>query len=132
MKREPNNEPKRDGGGRRAKPAAAGHAGKLQGAMTLEAGSVHGAVAREIGRRILRGDYPPGAIIPNEAEWSQAYAVSRSAVREAIKMLTAKGLLSSRPKIGSRVEPRGRWNLLDRDVLSWYLVSPDRGGFLAS
>ena len=51
-------------------------------------------------------------------------------MREAIKMLMAKSLLSSRPKVGSWVEPRERWNLLDRDVLAWYATSPDREGFL--
>ena len=92
--------------------------------------SVHAALASEIGSRIVRGDYPPGTILPNEARWSEMFDVSRSAVREAIKMLMAKGLLSSRPKIGSWVEPRERWNLLDRDVLSWYAASPDREVFL--
>jgi DNA-binding FadR family transcriptional regulator len=91
---------------------------------------VHSSVATEIGQRIVRGDYLPGSILPNEAEWSAMFGVGRSAVREAVKMLMAKGLLASRPKIGSRVEPRERWNLLDRDVLSWYASSPDRSGFL--
>jgi DNA-binding FadR family transcriptional regulator len=92
--------------------------------------SVHASVAAEIGQRIVRGDYPPGTILPNEAQWSQTFEVSRSAVREAIKMLMAKSLLSSRPKIGSWVEPRERWNLLDRDVLNWYASSPNREPFL--
>ena len=92
--------------------------------------SVHAAVANEIGLRIVRGDYPPGTILPNEAKWSATFEVSRSAVREAIKMLMAKSLLSSRPKIGSWVEPRERWNLLDRDVLGWYAMAPDRESFL--
>lgn len=92
--------------------------------------SVHVSVAGEIGLRIVRGDYPPGTILPNEAKWAEIFEVSRSAVREAIKMLMAKGLLSSRPKIGSWVEPKERWNLLDRDVLSWYAASPDRDSFL--
>jgi DNA-binding FadR family transcriptional regulator len=92
--------------------------------------SVHASLANEIGRRILRGDYPPGTILPNEQQWSQTFDVSRSAVREAIKMLMAKSLLSSRPKVGSWVEPRDRWNLLDRDVLAWYAASPNREGFL--
>ena len=91
---------------------------------------MHASLASEIGLRIVRGDYPPGTILPNEARWSEMFDVSRSAVREAIKMLMAKGLLSSRPKIGSWVEPRERWNLLDRDVLSWYAASPDREVFL--
>lgn len=92
--------------------------------------SVHASLANEIGLRIVRGDYPPGTILPNEAKWSETFDVSRSAVREAIKMLMAKSLLASRPKIGSWVEPRERWNLLDRDVLAWYAMSPDRVAFL--
>lgn len=93
-------------------------------------GSVHSAVANEIGQRIVRGDYPPGTILPNEADWSATFGASRSAVREAIKMLMAKNLLSSRPRIGSWVEPRERWNLLDPDVLNWYASSPNRETFL--
>jgi DNA-binding FadR family transcriptional regulator len=68
--------------------------------------------------------------LPNEAKWAETFDVSRSAVREAIKMLMAKSLLASRPKIGSWVEPKERWNLLDRDVLGWYAMSPDRVAFL--
>lgn len=96
----------------------------------LAGSSVHAAIANEIGLRIVRGDYPPGTVLPNEAKWAETFNVSRSAVREAIKMLMAKSLLSSRPKVGSRVEPRERWNLLDRDVLAWYASSPDREKFL--
>lgn len=96
----------------------------------LSGSSVHASVANEIGLRIVHGDYAPGAILPNEAAWARMFDVSRSAVREAIKMLMAKGLLNSRPKVGSWVEPRERWNLLDRDVLTWYAMSPDRETFL--
>jgi DNA-binding FadR family transcriptional regulator len=92
--------------------------------------SVHASVASEIGLRIVRGDYPPGSVLPNEQKWAQTFDVSRSAVREAIKMLMAKNLLVSRPKVGSRVEPRENWNLLDRDVLGWYASSPNRLAFL--
>jgi DNA-binding FadR family transcriptional regulator len=94
--------------------------------------SRHFAAAEEIGTRILRGDFAPGVLLPNEAEWCKRLRMSRSAVREAIKMLKAKGLLNSRPKIGTRVEPRERWNLLDRDVLSWYMATPERARFLKS
>lgn len=92
--------------------------------------SIHGSIADKIGLSIVRGEYSPGTVLPNEAQWAQTFDVSRSAVREAIKMLMAKGLLASRPKVGSWVEPRERWNLLDRDVLSWYSSVPDREGFL--
>lgn len=93
---------------------------------------VHATLADEIGRRIVRGDFAPGAVLPNEAQWSMEFGASRSAVREAIKILMAKGLLSSKPRVGSRVEPRERWNLLDRDVLGWYAEAPDKSGFLRS
>lgn len=93
---------------------------------------IHATVASEIGQRIVRGDYPPGSVLPNEAEWSEMFGVSRSVVREAVKILMAKNLLSSRPKVGSRVEPREAWNLLDRDVLVWYASAPGRMDVLRS
>jgi DNA-binding FadR family transcriptional regulator len=89
-------------------------------------------LAQDIGARILRGEYAPGSLLPNEAEWCDVYGVSRTAVREAIKMLAAKGLIVSRPKIGSRVRPREVWNLLDRDVLAWYWAASDQHHFLSN
>jgi len=102
----------------------------MSAGQRLVGGSVHHSVAHEIGSRIVRGDFPEGASLPNETQWGEYFGVSRSAVREAIKILMAKGLLSSRPKVGTWVESRDRWNLLDRDVLSWYASAPDAMGFL--
>lgn len=95
-------------------------------------GHIHISIAEAIGRSIVQGEFPPGTILPNEAQWAADFKVSRSAVREAIKILMAKNLIVSRPKIGSRVEIKDRWSLLDHDVLSWYATSPDRAGFLKS
>ncbi|UCI28877.1 FadR/GntR family transcriptional regulator [Mesorhizobium sp. B2-8-5] len=122
----PNNEKKLTKTAAQERPAGVRRAN----APRIPGASVHTSLASEIGLRIVRGDYPPGTILPNEAKWSETFDVSRSAVREAIKMLMAKSLLASRPKIGSWVEPKERWNLLDRDVLSWYATSPDREVFL--
>jgi DNA-binding FadR family transcriptional regulator len=94
--------------------------------------SLHHAVAQDLGARILKGEFAPGALLPNEAECCVAYGVSRTAVREAVKMLMAKGLVLSRPKIGSRIQPRDAWNLLDRDVLAWYCAATDYWHFLAN
>ena len=94
--------------------------------------SRHSAAAEEIGSRILRGDFAPGVLLPNEAEWSKRLRIGRSAIREAMKMLMAKGLVTARPKVGTRVQPRERWNLLDRDILAWYMTTPDRERFLVS
>src|SRR4029078_6616611 len=74
----------------------------------------------------------PRARLPRNAKRGAMFGVSRTAVREAIKTLNGKGLLVSRPKIGSRVEPRDRWNLLDRDVLGWHCAAMDRRAFLES
>ncbi len=94
--------------------------------------SLHHILAQDIGARILKGEFAPGSLLPKEAEWSRSFGVSRTAVREAIKMLMAKGLIVSRPKIGSRVQPRNSWNLLDRDVLAWYCAATDYRQFLTS
>ena len=89
-------------------------------------------LAQSIGKHILTGIYAPGAILPNEADWCKIYGASRTTVREAIKTLNAKGLLKSRTRIGSRVEPRENWNILDRDVLGWHIAAMDPQEFFAS
>ena len=73
-----------------------------------------------IGRAIVVGDYD-GATFPTEAELAKQHGVSRSVTREAVKMLTAKGLLSERPRQGTIVQPTTSWNLFDTDVLRWLL-----------
>jgi len=78
-------------------------------------------VTRLIGIRIVSGEFEPGATLPIESEFCQAYGVSRSTIREAVKNLSAKRLVEVAPKIGTRVLPFSEWNLLDQDVLSWRL-----------
>jgi GntR family transcriptional regulator, galactonate operon transcriptional repressor len=77
--------------------------------------SLHGRIVHAIGRRILCGNLRPGALLPAEHE----LGASRTVVREAVKVLAAKGLVESRPKTGTRVRTRDAWNLLDPDVLAW-------------
>jgi GntR family transcriptional regulator, galactonate operon transcriptional repressor len=77
--------------------------------------SLHGRIVHAIGRRILCGNLQPGALLPAERELH----ASRTVVREAVKVLAAKGLVESRPKTGTRVRARDAWNLLDPDVLAW-------------
>jgi DNA-binding FadR family transcriptional regulator len=73
-----------------------------------------------LGRAIVVGDYQDRAF-PTEAELAKQHGVSRSVTREAVKMLTAKGLLGARPKQGTFVQPNENWNLFDTDVLRWLL-----------
>ena len=76
-------------------------------------------VAGTIGRRIVSGQYLPGDTLPTEPRIQEEFGVSRTAVREAIRLLSAKGLTASRPKIGTRVRPTVDWNMLDPEVLRW-------------
>lgn len=73
-----------------------------------------------IGRAIVTGGWD-GRRFPTEAELAEHHGVSRSVTREAVKMLTAKGLLSARPRQGTVVQPAENWNLFDPDVLRWLL-----------
>ena len=75
----------------------------------------------QLGQAIVTGDYTDGRPFPTEADLSKLYNTSRSVTREAVKMLTAKGLLSARPRQGTVVEPEREWNLLDPDVVRWHL-----------
>ena len=84
---------------------------------------LHGSIARKLGVAILAGSLPAGHILDGEIASSEHFAVSRTAYREAVRILAAKGLLDSRPKAGTRVNPRERWHLLDPDVLEWMFDS---------
>jgi DNA-binding FadR family transcriptional regulator len=78
------------------------------------------AMLDEVGRAIVTGYYDD-LPFPTEAELSREHGVSRSVTREAVKMLTAKGLLTARPRKGTTVQPQAQWNLFDPDVLRWLL-----------
>ncbi len=73
-----------------------------------------------LGKAIVTGRYDH-APFPTEADLAKQHAVSRSVTREAVKMLTAKGLLTARPRKGTSVQPPANWNLFDPDVLRWLL-----------
>jgi GntR family transcriptional regulator, galactonate operon transcriptional repressor len=87
-------------------------------------GGLHGQIVHDIGRRILAGEIRPGELLPTPLRGS------RTVLREAIKVLAAKGLVESRPKTGTRVRPPEAWNLLDHDVLSWQQEGMPKPAFL--
>ena len=80
---------------------------------------VNGALAREIGLAIVSGKLKPGHVLEGEIEASSHLKVSRTTYREAMRILGAKGLLTSRTRTGTRVSEVAEWNLLDPDVLTW-------------
>lgn len=81
--------------------------------------SLHVQVAREIARGILSGKLAQGSILPGEMALCEQFGISRTALREAVKLLTSKGLLESRPKVGTRVIDRAYWNFLDPQLIEW-------------
>lgn len=87
-------------------------------------------IARELGRRIVAGAYGPGDLLEDESALEDRYQVSRSVVRDAVKILVGKGLLEVRRGIGTRVRQRSSWGLLDDDVLAWHQSAPPRPDFL--
>lgn len=80
---------------------------------------VHELIAREIGVAIVSGQLRPGRVLGTEIEASAQRHVSRTAYREALRILSAKGLIHSRPRLGTRVSEVSQWHLLDNDVLAW-------------
>lgn len=86
--------------------------------------SLASEVARELGRKIVSKNYQPGSLIEDEAALAEQYKVSRSVVRDAVKILVGKSLLEVRRGIGTRVKPRQMWGLFDDDVLAWSQSAP--------
>ncbi|WP_240504588.1 FadR/GntR family transcriptional regulator [Tsuneonella mangrovi] len=79
----------------------------------------HIKISRALGISIVTGEHKPGSVLPGEIEIAETFGVSRSVVREALRMLSARGLIESKPKIGTRVRAREAWNLLDPILLEW-------------
>jgi DNA-binding FadR family transcriptional regulator len=91
----------------------------------LSGGGPHGrnltyGLLDALGKAIVTGRYDQEPF-PTEADLAREHAVSRSVTREAVKMLTAKGLLTARPRKGTSIQPPANWNLFDADVLRWLL-----------
>ncbi len=87
---------------------------------------LHQSIARTIGTEIVSGKLQTGQQLGGEIENSANLGVSRTAYREALRLLISKGLVESRPKAGSKVRSRQHWNILDPDILQWMFESkPD-------
>ena len=85
--------------------------------------NLHNQVIQEIGRLIVSGEIKPGELLPREEALAQRMAVSRTALREALKVLGSKGLIETKQKTGSRVRDTRYWNQLDADILAWRCAS---------
>lgn len=99
---------------------------------TISRRRIHGSVAHQLGAMIIGGRLAPGEILPNEDVVSANLSVSRTAYREAVRTLAAKGLVDSKPKAGTRITAREHWNFLDPDVLSWHFEVEPSPTFIVS
>lgn len=89
-----------------------------------------GSVTEQLAVKILSGGLPEGHVFPSEIEFATEIGISRSALREAFRVLAAKGLVDSRPKAGTKVSKRRRWSLLDPDLLAWQFKSEPSSKFI--
>lgn len=92
--------------------------------------NLSGQVAELLGEEIVSGKHPVGSALPSDIDGSKKFAISRAAYREAIKILSAKGLVASRQKAGTKVTTHDKWNLLDPDVLAWMFSSEPSEDFV--
>ena len=95
-----------------------------------DAGQRPMGAAESIGRRIVTGRFAPGTTLPNLELLADEFAISRLSMREAIKVLAGKGLVSSTPRRGTVVRPRHEWSRLDADVLIWQLGGEPNAAFV--
>ncbi len=94
--------------------------------------SMHARIVQELGTEIVSGKFAPGERLPPEPTLCEAYGVSRPVLREATRVLVAKGLVVSKPRVGSIVRPREEWHMLDPDVLFWTISVTPEGEFFRS
>ncbi|MEV7391180.1 MULTISPECIES: FadR/GntR family transcriptional regulator [unclassified Streptomyces] len=93
--------------------------------MSTPGRGLHGRVLDSLGPAITAGEYPPGSVLRTD-ELAQHFAVSRSVMREAVRVLESMHLVESRRRVGVTVLPKAAWNLYDPQVIRWRLAGADR------
>ncbi|MER6560840.1 FadR/GntR family transcriptional regulator [Streptomyces sp. NPDC001027] len=93
--------------------------------MTTPDRGLHGRVLDALGPAITAGEYPPGSVLRTD-ELAQHFDVSRSVMREAVRVLESMDLVESRRRVGVTVRPRSAWNVYDPQVIRWRLAGADR------
>ncbi|MFI6208610.1 FadR/GntR family transcriptional regulator [Streptomyces sp. NPDC051041] len=93
--------------------------------MSTAGRGLHGRVLDTLGPEITAGEYPPGSVLRTD-ELAQRFDVSRSVMREAVRVLESMHLVESRRRVGVTVRPRSEWNVYDPQVIRWRLAGTDR------
>ncbi|NEY31782.1 FCD domain-containing protein [Streptomyces sp. PRKS01-65] len=99
--------------------------------MSTMGRGLHGRVLDTLGPEITAGEYPPGSVLRTD-ELAQRFDVSRSVMREAVRVLESMHLVESRRRVGVTVRPRAEWNVYDPQVIRWRLAGADRAHQLRS
>lgn len=99
--------------------------------LPLRSRSLVEQVVDIIGRSIVSGRLREGERVPNETKWAEQLGVSRTALREAISVLTSKGLLDTKQRTGGRVLPREQWQRLDPLILKWEVANGPSEEFIS-
>lgn len=99
--------------------------------MTTSGRGLHGQVLETLGPAITAGEYPPGSVLRTD-ELAQRFEVSRSVMREAVRVLESMHLVESRRRVGVTVRPKAEWNVYDPQVIRWRLAGADRPAQLRS
>jgi DNA-binding FadR family transcriptional regulator len=94
-------------------------------------GALHDSLLRTLGAAIVSGDYPAGQVITLDGVGAQ-HKMSRSVVREAVRVLESMGMVESRRRVGVTVQPAQKWNVFDPRLIRWRLESGDRTAQLLS
>ncbi|MER6400233.1 FCD domain-containing protein [Kitasatospora sp. NPDC001603] len=97
----------------------------------MEIQGLPGRLLADLGPAIASGEIPEGAVLRAE-ELEQRYGVSRTVVREAVRILEGMGLVASRRRVGSTVQPKSAWDVFDPLVIRWRLAGTDRPAQLRS
>ncbi|MEU9168191.1 FadR/GntR family transcriptional regulator [Streptomyces sp. NPDC048420] len=93
--------------------------------MSTSGRGLHGQVLESLGPAITAGEYPPGSVLRTD-ELAQRFDVSRSVMREAVRVLESMHLVESRRRVGVTVRPKAEWNVYDPQVIRWRLAGADR------
>jgi DNA-binding FadR family transcriptional regulator len=93
--------------------------------MSTPGRGLHGRVLDTLGPEITAGEYPPGSVLRTD-ELAQRFDVSRSVMREAVRVLESMHLVESRRRVGVTVRPKSEWNVYDPQVIRWRLAGKDR------
>lgn len=99
---------------------------------SLPVRTLQSQVVDRLGIAIVGGEFQPEATLPIDAALQERFGVSRTVLREALKALAAKNLITSRARIGTVVLPRREWSLFDPDVLAWHFETGPDIAFLRS